>query len=460
MDDKIDVFDEKKVIDRRESGVFLLISPKYGESAVVVKEGDRVSYVVTSFGVGLSELKRLQRYTDAQVYRLNGIVDLSHINWEILREMEKEAKSPIPILLVASNRFFTFEAIVKDGNLLDITAYFDKHVITGFTALRLLVSSEVEEIDKYETNMPDVVKLDVPVKDILHVLRIAPEKTTSGAPLKGESKDVRSSFIRLINGLSIKRSSWEDFIDYLSERKFSGAASSSEGDLVIFRSGEVVEREYLKLDYESEYFRVWAIQFSSEYRILNNSIQIGFVELYLPHFLSRMETESIDAEFFLFAGFDYDPSLISEILIRWHRAFVSFFDALDMVDLSGMDWIVVNTRRVKVRNGHVMPYLDRIIFIGDPGIPQAPWVLEEPLNREELSQILAKISSKDEKRLRLLTCSEVKTLLERLKKHVITWPVEFAKIRLLTGIDPERLETCSHEDLHKLKKFLKEHYGI
>ncbi len=460
MEKQINFYDKEKIIGKEESGSFLIISPAYGESAIVVKEGERVTYVVTSFGVGLSELGRLRQYRDAHVYRLDNVINLDYINYEILGELKKQASSPIPIMVVASNDLFIFEVLLKDGKMLDITAYFKEHIITGFTALRLLVSSELNYIDKYESVMPDVVKLNIPVNEILTILRIIPaEKAPDNIPKRSKSVSKKGTFTRIINGMSIREDMWNRYIQDLSETGFTGAASSSEGHLVILREGRVVEEHSIEVDYQCEHFRVWAMEFDSDYEILNNVIRIGYIELYLPHFLSRMEIEGHDVEFFLFAGFEYDIHLTSEILARWNRAFVSFFDDLDIVDFSGLNWIVIDVDRVRIDHKVLEPYLDRIIFVGDPGIPRA-LKLEKPFSRESFSRILEQIASRDPKREELLICSEVKTLIEKLKRHVITWPVELSKIRMLTGVDPDNLESCTQDALEKLKKFLEEHYGI
>lgn len=461
MEKQFNLYDREKIIGKEESGAFLIVSPAYGESAIVVKEGERVTYVVTSFGVGLSEVGRLKQYRDVHVYRLDNVIDLGYTNYAILEELKRQASSPIPIMVVASNNLFVFEVLLKDGKILDATAYFKEHLITGFAALRLLISSKLDHIDRYESVMPDVVKLNIPVDEVLSILRIIPaEEASPKIERKFKSVPGRGTFTRIINGMSIREDMWNRYLQDLSESAFTGAASSSRGHLVIFREGQIIEEHFVEVDYRCDHFRVWGMEFDSDYEILNNVIRIGFIELYLPHFLSRMEIKGHDVEFFLFAGFDYDVHLTSEILARWNRAFISFFDDLEIVDFSGLDWIIVDVDRVKLKREELMPFLNRIIFVGDPDIPHVPLKLNKPFSRERFSQMLEQIATGDSRREVILVCSEVKTLIEKLKRHVITWPVELSKIKMITGVDPDNLENCTPDKLEKLKKFLKEHYGI
>jgi len=448
----------------KEDGIFLLIDSVNRENALIIQRDGRVTYVDTSTGVGLSELMKIRRMKPSHVYRLDELFNENHINTLVLQALEKARNSPVPVGIFANYKDFQFDVGIQNGRVIWANAYYKGNHIIGYTALRLLLSSRADQVDYHEAMEPSVKIIDLPLEDILAVFRLPEVKIEEPREEEAPARRPRimpGRFQRIVNGLSIVEAEWKEYVDYFVKKGFSGALTSSKGHIVILKAGRIEREDRLDLPYECEFFRVWALEFEGDYSIEGGRIILGSVSLNLPHFLISAEMDGVEGSFFLFAGFDYTPSINSELFVLWRKAFASFFDDLAIVDFDGMDWIIVRTDRVlRFPPQEVLrKYAYKIIFVGEAPIP-AEHVLPAESDISSILLSLRKVASSDQKRDRINLCYEIRRLIERLKSQIISWPIEVVKIKTVTGIDPMKLDSCEEEDLQKLKDFLAENYGI
>ncbi|GEM_PF-3106919 len=444
----------------KDDGIFLLVDSVNRDNALVIQRNGRVVYADTSMGVGVSELVKIRKMKPTHVYRLDDIMDEHYVNPNALRALKEKAGSSIPVGLFSSDDNFQFDVGLQDGNVIWANAYYKGNHIVGYTALRLFLSSHVSRVEYHEAMEPSVKIIDLPVEDVLAVFRL-PEVKLEKTPERRPSISF-GKFHRIINGLSIDESAWIDYLKYFARKKFSGALTSSLGHLVIMQEGRVEREEMLDLPYRCDFFRVWALEFEGNYAIESGKIVIGSITLNLPHFLITAEMDGIEGSFFLFSGFQYTQSINSELFVIWKKAFASFFDDLSIVDFDGMDWIIVNPDGViNMPSTDVLSrYADKFIFIGKSPIENARGVLPPDSSLSEVLKFLRGMASQDRKKSTIDLCFEVREMITRLKAQFISWPVEMAKIKALTGIDPLNLNSCNEDDLRRLKDFILKHYDI
>ncbi len=447
----------------KDDGIFLLVDSVNRDNALVIQRNGRVIYADTSMGVGVSELVKIRKMKPTQIYRLDGIIEEDYVNPYVIDALRKRAGTAIPVGLFARDENFQFDVGLQNGRVIWANAYYKGNHIVGYTALRLFLSSRVRDIQYHEAMEPSVKIIDLPVEDVLAVFRLPDVEVVDTEELPG--RVVHSTFHRVVSGLSIEPSAWEEFLQSFASRRGSFALSSSDGRLVVIRDGRVEVEEHLKFDYKCPHFRVWALEFSGEYDILYNSNEfvLGSINLKLPTFLIRAEAEdNIEGFFFLFSGFQYNQSINSELFMVWRKPFISFFDRLSIVDFEGMDWVIINVDAVKdLPSREVLSkYASRILFVGNPPIENAPHVLPPGAGILDATAFLRKMATASPKKERVDLCVEVKRLIATLKARYISWPVEIAKIKTLTGVNPADLDSCSEEELIKLKNFIIENYGL
>jgi len=444
----------------KDDGIFLLVDSVNRDNALVIQREGRVIYADTSMGVGVSELVKIRKMKPTHVYRLDEIMNENHVNPYAIHALKEKANSPVPIGIFSKDDNFQFDVGLQNGRIIWANAYYKGNHIVGYTALRLFLSSDVRDVQYHEAMEPSVKIIDLPVEDVLAVFRL-PEVKLEKPPAKKTTLSF-GRFHRIVNGLSILNTAWTEYLKYFARRKFSGALTSSEGHIVIMREGRVEREDRLDLPYECDFFRVWALEFEGDYSIEGSKIVLGSISLNLPHFLITAEMDGVEGSFFLFAGFEYTPSVNSELFIAWKKAFASFFDNLSIVDFEGMDWIIVNAEKVKDMppDELIAKYASKFVFVGKPPVENVRKVLPAGSSLSEVLQLLRNMANQDEKKERIDLCFEVKEMVNRLKAQFISWPVEIAKIRTLTGVDPLNLDSCREEDLIKLRDFIKEHYGI
>ncbi len=445
----------------KDDGIFLLVDSVNRDNALVIQRDGRVIYADTSMGVGVSELMKIKKMKPTHVYRLDGIMEEDYVNPHVIDALKQRAMTDVPTGLFARDDNFQFDVGLRDGRIIWANAYYKGNHIVGYTALRLFLSSKVRDIEYSETMEPSVKIIDLPVEDVLAVFRLADVKVEK--PVEDYGRIVHSTFHRVVSGLSIERSAWDAFVMNFASRKGSFALASSDGRLVIVRDGRIEREEKLDVDYKCPHFRVWALEFSGEYFITRKNFVLGSITLNIPTFLIHAEIEdNIEGFFFLFSGFQYDQSINSELYVVWRKPFITFFDDLSIVDFEGMDWVVINVDAVdRLPPGDVLSrYASRILFVGKPPVPDAPHVLPPGSGITDVTAFLRKMAARSSKKERVDLCVEVKRLIAMLRSRYISWPVEFAKIRTITGVDPMQVDSCNEEELMRLRDFILHNYPL
>ncbi len=445
----------------KEDGIFLLVDSVNRDNALVIQREGRVIYADTSMGVGVSELMKIRKMKPTQVYRLDGILDENYVNPRVMDALKRRAMTDVPIGLFARDENFQFDVGLRNGRIIWANAYYRESHIVGYTALRLFLSSRVRDIQYSETMEPSVKIIDLPVEDVLAVFRLPEVRVVK--PEEVAVRVIRSAFHRVVSGLSIEPDAWDAFVKEFLSRKGSYALASSDGRLVIIRDGRIEREEKLKVNYECPHFRVWALEFAGEYAITGKGFVLGSITLNIPTFLVHAEIEdNMEGFFFLFSGFEYDPSINSELYIVWRKPFFTFFDDLSIVDFEGMDWVVVNVDAVdRLPPAEVLSrYASRILFVGKPPIEDAPHVLPSGSSLLDVTAFLRKMASGSSKKERVDLCVEVKRLIAALRARYISWPVEIAKIRAITGVDPMQVDSCNEEELIRLREFILQNYNL
>ncbi len=445
----------------KDDGIFLLVDSVNRDNALVIQRDGRVVYADTSMGVGISELVKIRKMKPTHVYRLDGIMDEDYVNPRVVEALRRHASGPLPVGLFSRDENFQFDIGVQNGKVIWANAYYRGNHIVGYTALRLFLSSRVQRIDFNHTMEPSVKLLELPVEDVLAVFRLPDIKVEASGGASG--RITHSRLHRIVSGLSIEPSTWDDFVREFISRGGSYALASSDGRLVVLRDGYVEREEKLRVDYQCPHFRVWALEFSGEYSISGKKFVLGSIVLDIPTFLVNVELEdNIEAFFFLFSGFEYDQSINSDLFIVWRRPFVSFFDNPAIVDFEGMDWVVINMDAVKgLPHKEVLSrYASKILFVGKPPIEDAPHVIPAGSSLLDAVSFMRRISAGSSKKERIDMCVEVRRLITILRSRYISWPVEIAKIKTLTGVDPMNLDSCSEEELIRLREFILRNYNL